>query len=370
MSTFVSYVRVVGAPPQVRSRSAKGPAPPGIVTFENDVRAAAPPTGARSRAYHQLLSDLWRIHHPAYVELGDRKHAGVHTVVRVHVPLLVWVTGLASLDRGIDVTLHVSHARHVLLKTNPRYEELLDTLRAALGTSARVAVTEDPSDHKIIDVTRFDESLNPAAEPVSDALSAPAIMRSLARSARKKAKKKKLTPRELFTLVSGVTCDPVAPGQRCIPFLFLRDGCWARAHEMCRLMTAAGAAPRKIWVSGQGQLRVETANDPDCEVHWSYHVAPVIGTGRNARVIDPATCRGAVTLETWLRKMNGVGLPRLETASSAYRPHLETDFGDGENHFTRDNDFSETRRDLGTYQAQLSDLTIANGAPPFASCLT
>ena len=104
MSTFVSYVRDVSPSPDVFPGSVKKPTVAGTVTFDNDVKASSDPTSTRSRAYLQLLSDLWRIHHPAYVELSDQED-GVRTVVRVNVPLLVWVTGLASLDRGVDVTL-------------------------------------------------------------------------------------------------------------------------------------------------------------------------------------------------------------------------------------------------------------------------
>jgi hypothetical protein len=372
MSTFVSYVRDVSASPHALPASVKKPTVAGTVTFDNDVKASSDPTSTRSRAYLQLLSDLWRIHHPAYVELSDQDDAGVRTIVRVHVPLVVWVTGLASLEVGVGVTLHVSCARHVLLKTNPRFAELFDILRNALGTSARVAVTEDPTDHRIIDVAPFDELPNPAPEVVSDALTAAAVIPSVAKSSAKKKKKKKrpLTPQQLFTLVSKAACNPAKPGHSCIPFLFPRDGCWARAHEMCRLMIAVGAAPRKVWVSvsASSLMKVRTANDPACEVSWSFHVAPLVGKGRASRVIDPATCRRAVSLSVWLKRMHPSHPHRIETASSAYRPHVEANFGDHHNQFTRDDDFSETAHDLGVFQSQLSAQTIANGPAPFAPC--
>ena len=44
----------------------------------------------------------------------------------------------------------------------------------------------------------------------------------------------------------------------CIPFLYPDNGCWARAHEMCRLMIAMGLSPRKVWI--MGSLQAATRN--------------------------------------------------------------------------------------------------------------
>ena len=69
--------------------------------------------------------------------------------------------------------------------------------------------------------------------------------------------------REMFDLVNAKLCCPGNPAALCITFLYPDDGCWGRAHEMCRLMIAAGEQPRKIWISC-GRQR---------EVHWDPQLA-------------------------------------------------------------------------------------------------
>src|SRR6202008_2347296 len=83
---------------------------------------------------------------------------------------------------------------------------------------------------------------------------------------------------ELFDLVSAQTCDPLTVPPPCIPFLYPDDGCWGRAHEMCRLMINMGLSPRKVWIdhSFGHFLHVNTKNNPQCFVEWGWHVAPTL----------------------------------------------------------------------------------------------
>jgi Glutaminase len=108
--------------------------------------------------------------------------------------------------------------------------------------------------------------------------------------------------RELFNLVNSKVCCPANPSVPCIPFVYPDDGCWGRAHEMCRLMIAASAAPRKIWI--QGSLRVSSRNKPDCLVRWGWHVAPTLevsnGGPAQTYVIDPALFEEPVPQATWV----------------------------------------------------------------------
>ena len=62
--------------------------------------------------------------------------------------------------------------------------------------------------------------------------------------------------------------------KRRISWLYPDDGCWGRAHEMCRLMINAGAHPRKVWI--YGKLHTLTKNNPNCFVNWGWHVAPTL----------------------------------------------------------------------------------------------
>jgi hypothetical protein len=94
----------------------------------------------------------------------------------------------------------------------------------------------------------------------------------------------------------------VPAGQKSIAFAFPLDGCYARAHLMCRLMQKMGYRPAKIWAFANGQsLHVRTANHPSGHVEWGYHVAPILRVRVSAReerdlVFDPALFRGPVTV--------------------------------------------------------------------------
>jgi hypothetical protein len=90
-----------------------------------------------------------------------------------------------------------------------------------------------------------------------------------------------LTPaqaQQVFTAMAGTTCNPLTVPPPCIPFLYPDDGCWARAHEMCRLMVNMGLPPRKVWIdhSYGVLLQVSTKNNPNCYVEWGWHVAPTL----------------------------------------------------------------------------------------------
>ncbi len=106
---------------------------------------------------------------------------------------------------------------------------------------------------------------------------------------------------QLFELVNAKVCCPASAPAPCIPFLYPDDGCWGRASEMCRLIIADGAQPRKVWI--YGHLLVQTANNPACHVGWGWHVAPTLevntGVGTDTYVIDPSLFPGPVTKTMW-----------------------------------------------------------------------
>ncbi|MBT3235280.1 MAG: hypothetical protein HN353_04960 [Bdellovibrionales bacterium] len=91
--------------------------------------------------------------------------------------------------------------------------------------------------------------------------------------------------------------------QKHIPFAYPEDGCYARAHEMSRLLEQQGIITGKVFI--EGNLRVETSNSPKGYVEWWYHVAPIIkvkgdGEGRDqVYVIDPSIFNRPVPVEEW-----------------------------------------------------------------------
>jgi hypothetical protein len=86
-----------------------------------------------------------------------------------------------------------------------------------------------------------------------------------------------------------------------IPFRYPADGCYARAHEMSRLMEAAGVISAKVFI--EGDLRVNTTNSPNGYVEWWYHVAPIVmvNTGETTEpyVFDPSIFDRPVPVQQW-----------------------------------------------------------------------
>lgn len=89
--------------------------------------------------------------------------------------------------------------------------------------------------------------------------------------------------------------------QKHIPFEYPEDGCYARAHEMARLLESKGVIAGKAFI--EGDLRVETKNSPKGYVEWWYHVAPVVNVRVDgqlkAYVIDPSIFDRPVPAEEW-----------------------------------------------------------------------
>jgi hypothetical protein len=86
-----------------------------------------------------------------------------------------------------------------------------------------------------------------------------------------------------------------------IPFRFPEDGCYARGHEMSKLMEKKGVISGKVFL--EGDLRVETPNSPKGYVQWWYHVAPIVLVEKNGKlepyVIDPSIFSEPVPAEEW-----------------------------------------------------------------------
>jgi hypothetical protein len=87
-----------------------------------------------------------------------------------------------------------------------------------------------------------------------------------------------------------------------IPFQYPSDGCWARAHEICRLIERHLDQNRrdvvvKVW--HYGDLAVKTENSPECEVEWGFHVAPAVNVDNTLMVIDPSLFDHLVVFDQW-----------------------------------------------------------------------
>ena len=120
----------------------------------------------------------------------------------------------------------------------------------------------------------------------------------------KKAKK-------IFDFCAKQTCSLGGPFQvtPCIPFQYVIDGCYARAHKMRWIITQKyHYCCEKVFsfaIPWPDTLAVQASKWGGCCVFWWYHVAPLVRVrlGRWAvllMVIDPGMFDKPVLLSTWL----------------------------------------------------------------------
>lgn len=320
-----------------------------------------------------VLEQLRRLRTPVYVEIQPDTRA----ITRLRIPLVTRVTRIDERGtEGFMVELDASHARHRVVPGGVNAQEVLDVLRRAVATRALLAVTE--TDRKeIIDARPWGQEPPrgeqpregpPGAEPsrpaaggllkriwqwITSAVSPPSYC---------------VTPKQaqqLFDLAAGATCDPLAVPPPCIPFLYPDDGCWARAHEMYRLLTAAGAGAAKIWISGA--LITPTRNHPECGVRWAWHVAPTLCVRRRvgllwsteSMVIDPSLFTTPVSLATWKGAQGDPGASLVPSAGPVY-------WFNGQ---LTDNQYVGTNWWLAYFRAQLLNRSLGpDGPPPYAAC--
>ena len=328
------------------------------VRFEGERSARLMP-GERAAGQLEILAELQRIQHPAYVEASPDTGA----ITRLLIPLVAQVAGIVDDAEGVAVELEISHARHFLRRSNPDFEELLRTLRAAQGKDTSWIVTET-DDHEIIDVRPFpharERPRREAPSPLRD------LWRRLIASlgfgcvSQEKAS-------QMFNLAAAQSCNPLTVPAPCIPFLYPDDGCWGRAHEMCRLIIAAGVSPSKVWI--YGGLNTKTRNNPKCKVMWSWHVAPTLCVRKKkwffltqTQVIDPALFTAPVSTATW----KGVqGDPNAQLVASPWLVFWRGKSGTT----TTDPFFTETNQVLATYRLKLKNRSLSGvGPPPYANC--
>lgn len=125
--------------------------------------------------------------------------------------------------------------------------------------------------------------------------------------------------KEIFDYCAALSCHlPTPPAvPPCIPFQYVVDGCYARAHQMRRLITKKwGYCVDKVFsFANQNDDRLAVRADKwgGCCVTWWYHVAPVLRVRTTitlpgippipltfVMVIDPGMFNAPVFLSTWL----------------------------------------------------------------------
>jgi glutaminase-like protein len=339
------------------------------VELDDGRRARLDPEDPRSAGFASVLEGLSELRRPVYLEIDP----GTSAIRLLLLPLVARVAAIAPTEDGLSVEIDPSHARHLVPRGTPDFDELERQLREAAASREPVVVTETDS-HEIIDVRLYRPGPEGPPLPLPE---------------RKPLRPKPWLERwldllrrlfwwlcwpwwwwfrcisaaraqQVFNAMSATSCNPTTVSPPCIPFMYPDNGCWARAHEMCRLMINMGLSPRKVWISGR--LHASTRNRPQCFVDWAWHVAPTLcvrGPGffqTQRMVIDPSLVTGPVTEAGWKGVQGDPSATLTHTAASDYY-WGSTDPG-----------YVQTNADLAFYRLQLQNRSNLQGPPPYANC--
>jgi hypothetical protein len=160
-----------------------------------------------------------------------------------------------------------------------------------------------------------------------------------------------------------------------IPFQYVTDGCYARAHAMRKIVEETfgyTTYKRFIWVkpNASATLNVKAqlwGNRNGCCVRWRYHVAPMVKVKTSngtiqLYVLDPSIFTTPVPASTWDNSMIGntstVCQPQLgsnfqvySTYSNYYSPIFNTDGSVSQ--ITQDNNYTQTAQTLYNYRLKM-----------------
>lgn len=364
-NAVVGLIGRMGPAPAASEVEQLRPGRPLEIEFVDGSRVRLLPEDPRSAGFARTLAALQRRGKPVYVEVEPASGA----ITRLLIPHDTRVIGVHAVDDGVAVELAYSHARHVLRRDHPDFDELQALLRNAREQQLRVWVTEDEK-HALLDLRPVP---GPDDGPTKGWPFRPEPVPVLERFWRWPwwpwwwfGCVSMRTAQRMFDLVSATSCNPLTVPPPCIPFLYPDDGCWARAHEMCRLMIDAGAKPRKVWIVGS--LHVLTKNNPFCEVYWGWHVAPTLCVRKywwwpiaTRMVIDPALFGGPVSQATW----KGV---QGDPAAALYPHDASVYYRWSANNLETDPTYSKTWGYLEDYRLYLQNRSQQLGPPPYANC--
>jgi len=129
------------------------------------------------------------------------------------------------------------------------------------------------------------------------------------------------TAKKIFDFCAQQSCHLPGPPvvAPCIPFQYVRDGCYARAHQMRKIITQRfGYCCEKVFSfanRNDDDLAVRANKWGGCCVTWWYHVAPLIRVRVRlgpfsvvlALVVDPSMFDKPVLLSTWLMAQENTG---------------------------------------------------------------
>lgn len=299
-----------------------------------------------SAIWAKIIERLKASNRHVYVEIDP----DTSTITQLHIPEVSKVVDISP-DEGGNMLVHLapSAAAHYLLRTNPNFDSLLTALQSAKASNSDLLTTTNFENRELLDVRPFVRT--PQNNPPGPIPDDPPVTEARAL--------------ELFNMMKSRTCDPVTPVAPCITFLYPDDGCYARAHEMCRLMLAEGEVPGKIWIYADSDtnLHVETSNNPSCSVNWWYHVAPTLlvttAGGDVTKVIDPSLFDAPVTPAAWQAITNDPGSTLEYSDCSIFFKGRSDPVG------MTDADYSQTNSALHDMRDNLEIRCATYGPPPY-----
>ncbi len=342
------------------------------ILLDGERRAILDPADERSIGFARILDGLRQQKLPAYVEIDPKTRA----LTRLLIPHIGYVQTVRRDGEDRAVSIGYSHARHILSRASEDFDALEKQLDEARRRNTPVLLVEDDA-HIIIHVEPFKPRDGDTQPP---------------RPARPRRPRgwpfdrladlfewvlwwpiwpwrwvycwRCISPRraqQVFDAMGATTCPPLTVPAPCIPFMYPDDGCWGRAHEMARLMIAMGLRPKKVWI--QGSLAAPTRNNPNCVVHWGWHVAPTIcvrnGWFRASEmVIDPSLFTAPVTKSGWKGVQGDPGATLTDSGADIF--YL---WGNA-----TDPTYTQTNQVLATYRLQLQNRSVQIGPPPYANC--
>jgi hypothetical protein len=171
----------------------------------------------------------------------------------------------------------------------------------------------------------------------------------------KKAKK-------IFDFCAKQTCSLGGPFQvtPCIPFQYVIDGCYARAHKMRWIITQKyHYCCEKVFsfaIPWPDTLAVQANKWGGCCVFWWYHVAPLVRVrlGRFAvllMVIDPGMFDKPVLLTTWLAAQENKNCsPNAKVTQFSIQPGSAYAPNGGPNSYVTDPHYTATDATLVNYR--------------------
>jgi hypothetical protein len=173
---------------------------------------------------------------------------------------------------------------------------------------------------------------------------------------------------DIFNYCASQGCNNPAPYTitNCIPFQYVIDGCYARAHKMRQMISKKyGYCVEKVFSFAYpppNKLAVKANMWGGCCVEWWYHVVPLLRLNVKSKfgkvyqlcyVIDPGMFTTPVTLSTWLQAQKNTGCnPNANVTSYSIQPGSAywPSFYGSTNSFGTDPNYTLTEQTLIDYK--------------------